>query len=73
MDLSNPWVLISGLVLGAIGMGLFMYGKKQTDFRCIATGIALCVVPYFIGSVLVTWLVGFGLIGGLWAWCKYGG
>ena len=73
MDLPDMGVLISGLVLGAIGTGLFMYGKKQTDFRCIATGIALCIFPYFIGSVLVTWLVGAGLIGGLWAWCRVGG
>jgi hypothetical protein len=73
MDLSDPWLLISGLVLGAIGAGLFIYGKKQSDLRCLAAGVALCVVPYFIGSVLVLWLFGAGTIGGLWAWCKYGG
>jgi hypothetical protein len=73
MELSNPWLLISGLFLGAIGMGLFIYGKKQLDFRCIATGVALCVVPYFIGSLAVLWLVGLALVGGLWAWMKYGG
>jgi hypothetical protein len=43
------------------------------DFRCIATGVALCVVPYFIGSLAVLWLVGLALVGGLWAWMKYGG
>lgn len=73
MDLSDPWVLMSGLILGAIGAGLFIYGKKQTDFRCLAAGVALCVVPYFIGSMLVLWLVSAGIVGGLWAWCKYGG
>ncbi len=46
---------------------------RQLDFRCIATGVALCVVPYFIGSLAVLWLVGLALVGGLWAWMKYGG
>lgn len=73
MDLSNPWVLMSGLVLGALGAGLFIYGKKQMDFRCLAAGVALCIAPYFIGSLLALWLVSAGVVGGLWAWCKYGG
>lgn len=71
MDFGNPYTLVSGLFLGVVGMALFMYGKKQTDFRCIAAGVALCVVPYFIGSLLVLWLVSAGLLGGLWAWIKY--
>ena len=72
MDLSNPWVLMSGLILGAIGMGLCVYGKKQMDIRCLAAGVALCIAPYFIASMAVLWLVSFGVMGGLWAWCKYG-
>jgi hypothetical protein len=71
MDLS-PGTIFSGLILGAIGMGLCMYGKKQSDFRCFFTGAALCAIPYFIGSMLILWLVSAGLIGGLWAWIKYG-
>lgn len=71
MDISNPWALMSGLILGAIGMALFIYGKKQTDLRCIAAGAVLCVAPYVVGSLLVLWLVCVAVIGGLIAWVKY--
>jgi ABC-type maltose transport system permease subunit len=71
MDLSNPWTLLSGLILGGIGMVLFMYGKKQTDLRCIAAGAVLCIVPYVIGSMLVLWLVSAAILGGLIAWVKF--
>ncbi|HMN39429.1 MAG TPA: hypothetical protein PKE29_01195 [Phycisphaerales bacterium] len=71
MDLS-PGTLFSGLLLGAIGMALFIYGKKQTDFRCLAAGIALCIAPYVIGSMMALWLVSAAVIAGLVAWVKYG-
>ena len=73
MDLSNPYVIISGLFISAIGAGLFMYGKKAVDLRCILAGVALCVIPYFIGSMALLWLVSAGVVGGLFAWIKYGG
>jgi len=71
MDLSNPWTIISGLFLGAVGMALLIYGKKQMDFRCLAAGLALCVVPYVIGSLALLWLVSAGVLAGLYAWVKY--
>jgi hypothetical protein len=72
MDLS-PATLFSGLFLGAIGAALFIYGKKQTDFRCLAAGAALCIAPYVVGSMLVLWLLSVAIVGGLFAWIKYGG
>jgi hypothetical protein len=72
MDLTNPWTLLSGLILGAIGMALFIYGKKQMDLRCIAAGAVLCIAPYVISSMPLLWLVSAGVIGGLIAWIKYG-
>lgn len=71
MDLS-PGTIFSGLMLGAIGTALFIYGKKQTDLRCLAAGAALCFAPYVIGSLLVLWLVSAAVIAGLIAWIKYG-
>jgi hypothetical protein len=72
MDLS-PGTIFSGLLLGAIGTALFIYGKKQTDFRCLFAGIALCVAPYLIGSLLVLWLASAAVLAGLIAWIKYSG
>lgn len=72
MDLGNPWTLFSGLFLGLVGMGLFLYGKKQQDHRALLTGAALCVFPYFVTSLALTWLLAAGCFGGWWAWHKYG-
>lgn len=71
MDLGNPWSIFSGLVLGLIGMALLIYGKKQMDLRCIVGGLALCVLPYFVVSLLVLWGLSVAVLGGLWAWAKY--
>ncbi len=66
MDLSSPWSIFAGLVLGLIGMGLLMYGKKQASPRAIVAGLALCVLPYFVASVVVLGLCGAGVLGGLY-------
>lgn len=67
MDLSNPWVLFSGLFIGAIGAGLFMYGRKAESPRCLFAGVALCIMPYFVSSLIVLWLLTAGTLGGLYA------
>ena len=53
-------VLLWGLLFGSIGFGFFLYGKKQKAVVPLVTGIALCVVPYFIANVYV--LVGVGVV-----------
>lgn len=55
MDLDHPGALYSSLIIGLIGMGLFMYGKKQPSARCLLAGIGLCVFPYFVSSVVLMW------------------
>jgi hypothetical protein len=49
-----------GMLFGAIGFGFFLYGRKQKSVVPLITGIALCVVPYFIANVYV--LVGVGVV-----------
>jgi hypothetical protein len=53
-------VLLWGLLFGSIGFGFFIYGKKQKAVVPLVTGIALCIVPYFIANVYV--LVGVGVV-----------
>ena len=52
--------LAIGILTGAIGVGYFMYGKRQTRFAPLLAGMALCVYPYFVDSV--PWLVAIGLL-----------
>lgn len=67
MDFGDPMVLFSGLLIGTGGFVLFMYGKKQANFKCLATGLVLCVFPYFVSSILLMWLITAGCLGGLYA------
>jgi hypothetical protein len=50
--------LLIGVLTGAIGMGYFIYGKRQTKFVPLIAGMMLCVYPYFITSVLWLCVVG---------------
>ncbi len=57
MDFSNPAILLSGLFIGVIGLALLMYGKKALEPKCIGIGLAMCIYPYFISSLLLLWAV----------------
>lgn len=54
--------LFVGLIAGAVGMGYFVYGKRQMKLVPMIAGGLLCVYPYFIDSVV--WLC---VVGGLLA------
>jgi hypothetical protein len=43
--------IVWGLIFGSIGLGLFVYGKKQKVFMPLLCGIGLMIVPYFIANV----------------------
>lgn len=62
-DLSMSLVL-SGLVLGSLGFGIFIWGKKQQELPAILVGILLSLFPMFIHSVGLLWIVSGGLLGG---------
>ena len=52
--------LAIGMLTGAVGVSYFIYGKRQTKFAPLLAGMALCVYPYFVDSVL--WLVVIGAL-----------
>jgi hypothetical protein len=56
----TPATLAIGILTGAVGVGYFIYGKRQTKFAPLLGGMALCVYPYFVDSVL--WLVVIGAL-----------
>ncbi len=55
-------LLMLSVLLGSVGMGMFIYGKKQQRYVHLGAGIALMVCPYFIPSVLGLCVVGVLLI-----------
>jgi hypothetical protein len=56
----TPTSLAIGVLTGAIGVGYFIYGKRQARFAPLIAGMLLCVYPYFVDSV--PWLVVVGLL-----------
>jgi hypothetical protein len=51
-NLSMTTIIVS-LVAGLIGSGYFMYGKKTHNLKMLCSGMALCIVPYFIGNTIL--------------------
>jgi hypothetical protein len=54
--------LIVGIIAGAIGMGYFIYGKRQARFAPLLAGILLCIYPYFTDSLLWLCVIGVALV-----------
>jgi hypothetical protein len=61
-EMDSTAMLLWGVLFGSIGFGFFLYGKKQKTVVPLITGIALCVVPYFIANVYALVIVGVILI-----------
>ncbi|HWU76012.1 MAG TPA: hypothetical protein VN043_05880 [Rhodanobacter sp.] len=55
----NAATLWWGLLFGSIGLGFFVYGKKQRMVVPLVCGLALMTFPYFVSSTV--WLVITGL------------
>lgn len=66
MDFSNPAAMLSSILIGLIGMGMFMYGKKQGHVPSLIGGAVLSLETFFVHSTLVMWLVAAACIGGLY-------
>lgn len=56
MDLGTTLMLST--LFGSIGVGYFIYGKKQQQFVPLFIGIALCVYPYFMSNGYAAVVVG---------------
>ena len=52
--MGTPAQLFWGMMFGAIVSGFFIYGKKQSAFIPLGTGVLLCVFPYFITNIYLT-------------------
>lgn len=53
--------LLWGTLFGAVGLGFFIYGKRQKAPVPLFSGVALFVVPYLISNPYVLVPVGIAL------------
>lgn len=58
----NEGALWWGLLFGSIGLGFFIYGKRQKAPIPLACGIGLMVFPYFVSNNWLMVLLGAALI-----------
>ncbi|MFZ1625658.1 MAG: hypothetical protein WAU48_12880 [Gammaproteobacteria bacterium] len=54
----NESALLWGLLFGSIGLGLFVYGKRQRAVVPLVCGLALMVFPYFVSSTIPLVVIG---------------
>lgn len=58
----NTSSLLWGLLFGSIGLGFFIYGRKQRAVVPLLCGLALMVFPYFVANNILLVLIGVGLM-----------
>ncbi len=51
--MEDPSVLIWGTLFGGVGIGYFIYGKRQKKPVSFFTGVSLFVIPYFIDDIVI--------------------
>jgi hypothetical protein len=50
--------LIIGIFTGALGVGYFVYGRRQAKFVPLLSGLGLCAYPYFVEGWVWLCIVG---------------
>jgi hypothetical protein len=54
--------LLWGLLFGSIGLGFFVYGRRQKRVVPLACGAALLILPYFVSNTLLLVMLGLAFI-----------
>ena len=54
--------LLASLLWGSIGVGYFIYGKKQSAMMPMIGGVVICAVSYVVSSWLLMTLLCIGII-----------
>jgi hypothetical protein len=68
----DPTALLASVLISALGVGFFVYGKKQQRAPQLVAGIALMGYTYFVSSVAVMLAVGAAILAALWVAVRIG-
>jgi hypothetical protein len=50
------------MLFGSIGLGFFLYGKKQRAAVPLVCGLALMIFPYFVSNTILLVVIGVALM-----------
>jgi hypothetical protein len=64
--------LLASLVIGVVGLAVFVYGRKQGRFPHLVAGVALMAYPYFVSNVALMVGIAVALLAGLWGAVRFG-
>lgn len=59
--MNEAW-MFWGLLFGSIGLGFFVYGKKQRAAVPLVCGLTLMIFPYFVANTFWLVIIGVGLM-----------
>ncbi|HKD39000.1 MAG TPA: hypothetical protein VKB87_01825 [Myxococcaceae bacterium] len=59
--MNESW-LLWGLLFGSVGLGFFVYGKKQRAVVPLVCGLVLMIFPYFVSNTVLLVAIGIVLI-----------
>lgn len=65
MSLDPAWLFLS-LVIGGVGLGLFLYGKKQSRWPHMVAGLVLMGYTYFVEGTLAMVAIALAVLAALW-------
>lgn len=69
LDFSTSSILAS-MFWGAIGLGVFVYGKRQHSLLALLGGATLMGLTYFVTSAVFMSLLSIGILVGMYYWSK---
>ena len=63
MELNIPYLVLS-LIFSSVGLGYFLFGKRQQEFLFLFAGLALMVYPYIVSGTWTMTAIGLVLSAG---------
>jgi len=62
----DPGSLFLSILISAVGVGFFIYGKKQRRIPQLVGGIVLSLYPYFVPNLWIMGGVAVGIVLVIW-------
>jgi hypothetical protein len=55
-------IILWSLLFGSVGLGFFVYGKKQKAVVPLFSGLVLMIYPYFVSNSILLVAIGTALV-----------
>lgn len=55
--------IVSGSLIGLVGFGMFLYGKREGQPLTLIAGLVLGIIPMVLHALVPMWLVSGALVG----------